>query len=105
MPIPPLDEHGLLPTGIHDCTLDELRVRFGSFQDSDRRPQLFQKLQTLVAEARTAGFLRGLLIDGSFVTAKSNPNDIDLVIILPLAHDVGADLRPAQYALVSKKRV
>ena len=49
--------------------------------------------------------MQGLLIDGSFVTAKSDPNDIDLVIVLPLARDVGADLRPAQYALVSKKSV
>ena len=105
MPIPPLDEHGLLPVGVHDCTIDELRARFGSFQHTDRRPQLIQKLQNLVAEARLGGFVRGLLVDGSFVTAKSDPNDIDLVIILPLTHDVGADLRPAQYALVSKKSV
>jgi len=42
MPIPALNEHGLLPAGIHDCTLDELKSRFGSFQISDRRNQLFE---------------------------------------------------------------
>jgi hypothetical protein len=32
MPIPPLDEDGLLPEGIHECSLEEIRARFGSFQ-------------------------------------------------------------------------
>ena len=105
MPIPPLDEHGLLPAGVHDCTLEEIRARFGSFQGTDRRTRLFQKLQELVAEARAVKFCRSLLVDGSFVTAKLDPNDIDLVLVLPLDHDIKADLTPAAYALVSKKRV
>jgi hypothetical protein len=105
MPIPSLDAHGLLPVGLHDCTLEEIKVRFGAFQDSDQRPQLFQKLQALVAEARAAGFARSLLIDGSFATAKPDPNDIDLALVLPRTHDVGADLPPAQYNLVSRRRV
>jgi hypothetical protein len=95
----------LLPVGVHDCTLEEIRARFGSFQGTDHRTRLFQKLQDLVAEARAAKFCRSLLVDGSFATAKLNPNDIDLVLVLPLEHDVEADLTPAAYALVSKKRV
>ena len=105
MPIPPLDQNGLLPVGVHDCTLAEIKARFGSFQDSDHRPRLFETLQALIAEARAACFARSLLIDGSFVTATLAPNDIDLVLVLPLAHDVRADLPSAQYNLVSKKRV
>ncbi len=105
MPIPPLDQYGLLSAGIHDCTLDELQRRFGSFQISDRRPVLFQKLLALVVEAKAARFIRWLLIDGSFVTAKSDPNDIDLVLVLPHTHDLKADLSPVQYNLVSKRRV
>ena len=45
------------------------------------------------------------MIDGSFVTGKPEPNDINLVLVLPFAHDVAADLSPAQYNLVSKRRV
>lgn len=105
MPIPLLDRHGFLPAGVHDCTLDELKGRFGSFQISDQRPKLFQKFLALVAEAQAARFARCLLIDGSFVTAKPDPNDIDLVLVLPFAHDLIADLSPAQYNLVSKRRV
>jgi len=105
MPIPPLDKHGFLPVGVHDCTLEELKAAFGSFQTTDQRPKLFQKLQLLVAEIRAAQFARSLLIDGSFVTFKPDPNDIDLVLVLPHGHDVAADLPPVQYNLVSKRRV
>ena len=105
MPIPAFDQYGLLPVGIHDCTIAEVRSRFGSFQSSDRRPGLFQKLELLVAEARAAQFLRSLLIDGSFVTVEPKPNDIDLVLVLPRTHNVSADLPPAHYTLISKRSV
>ena len=87
MPIPPLDQYGLLSAGIHDCTLDELKDKFGSFQVSDQRPKLFQKFVAFVAEAQAARFAHCLLIDGSFVTAKADPNDIDLVLVLPHRFD------------------
>ncbi len=51
MAIPSLDSEGFLPVGVHDCTLDEIGARFGTFQRSDRRPQLFARLQAFVAEA------------------------------------------------------
>jgi len=105
MSIPLFDEHGFLPAGVHDCALAEVKSRFGLAPGSDRRPQLFRKLQALVAEVRAANFARCLLLDGSFVTSKADPNDIDLVLVLPRAHDVSADLPPAQYNLVSKRRV
>ena len=105
MAIPGLDPNGFLPVGVHHCTLAEIQARFGTFQESDWRPRLFEKLHALIAEARAARFARALLIDGSFVTAKPAPNDIDLVLVLPRAHDLRADLPPAQYNLVSKRRV
>lgn len=105
MAIPLLDEHGFLPVGVHDCTWEEIKSRFGSFQVSDCRPKLLQKLQALVADVRSARIARWLLVDGSFATAKPDPNDIDLVLVLPFAHDLMADLSPAQYNLVSKRRV
>ena len=78
MPIPALDPDGFLPVGVHDGTLDELKARFGSFQGSDRRPQLWARFVEFVNETRAVGLVRALLVDGSFVTAKPDPNDIDL---------------------------
>src|SRR4051794_3951055 len=99
MPIPRLDEHGFLPPGVHDCTLEEIKERFAVFQESDRRPTLFRKLENLVAEIRVTNMARWLVIDGSFVTAKADPNDIDLILVIYRYHDVAADLLPSQYNL------
>src|SRR5437763_745258 len=50
MPIPDLNADGLLPTGLFDCTLEEIRQRFGSFQGSERRPHLFARLEQTVEQ-------------------------------------------------------
>ncbi len=46
-----------------------------------------------------------LLIDGSFVTDKPDPNDIDLILDLPQTYDFRSELRPFEYNLVSRRRV
>ena len=105
MPIPEFDQHGLLPVGVHDCTLEELEARLGCFQTTDRRPVLFAKLKAFVSEARASGIVRWLVVDGSFVTASALPNDIDLVLVVAAEHDFAADLNPTAYNVVSKRRV
>lgn len=105
MAIPALDQNGLLPVGVHDCTLDELKARFGSFQISDRRPQLFARLEAFLSEARATGLVVSLLVDGSFVTSKPEPNDIDLILVVVPNHSFAADLSPLEYSVLSKRRV
>ncbi|HEX5104318.1 MAG TPA: hypothetical protein VFV87_10935 [Pirellulaceae bacterium] len=105
MPIPALNEHGLLPPGTHDCTLAEIEARFGQFQRSDRRCVLFSRLASFIREVGKVEFAIAVVIDGSFVTAKDEPNDIDLVLILSESHDFAAELRPFEYNIVSKKRI
>ena len=83
----------------------ELAVRFGCFQSSDQRPKLVDRLQQFVSDLRRTGLGRQLIVDGSFVTAKLHPNDIDLILVLPLDHDTAADLTPDEYNVLSKKRV
>jgi hypothetical protein len=105
MPIPPLDDQGFLPEGVHDCALDETKSRFGSFQQSDRRPTLFGKLQKMIAEIQSTHIGRWLVIDGSFVTGKADPNDIDLILVVIASHDFTKEVNPAAYNVLSKKRV
>jgi hypothetical protein len=76
--IPPFDERGNLPPGVHSATLDEVIHRFG--RGSDQREAQAQSLQWLVPLCRRAGVTR-LLINGSFVTAKEEPNDLDCVAL------------------------
>ncbi len=105
MSIPALDEHGFLPPGVHLCALSEVREQFGRFRGSDHRVRLFQKLETFLSEANSARLLRAVVVNGSFVTGKPLPNDIDLLLVLPAGHDFKADLGPAQYNLVDRPRV
>ena len=102
MPIPALNSDGLLPVGTHETTIEEIRQRFGSFDGSDRRIQLFTRLEKLVADLRKSGRFAGVVVDGSFVTAKRMPEDIDVIVALRRDHDWNADLGPSDYALVSR---
>ena len=102
MPIPLFNANGMLPTGVHDATLEEIRKSFGSFQRSDQRPRLFNRLEELLAAMKRSGLFEALLVDGSFVTAKSAPNDIDLIAVLRPGHAFERDLPMSEYALVSR---
>ena len=102
MAIPALTLDGFLPAGVVDCALFELRERFGQFQSSDQRTRLFARLEELVLVMQRSGLFEALLVDGSFVTAKPVPNDIDLVAVLRPGHDFERDLPMSEYALVSR---
>lgn len=76
--IPPFNEHGYLPPGIHKASLEEIARRFGS-QSQIRRDQM-ESVRWLVDLARRAGVER-LILNGSFVTAILEPNDVDCVLL------------------------
>jgi len=101
MAIPTLNTDGLLPEGVHVCGLDEIKSRFGCFQGSDRRPQLFTKLEDLVGDLKKSSLIVALVIDGSFVTGKTAPNDVDVLTVLGTGHDWQADLTPGDYTRLS----
>ena len=76
--LPPFDDVGNLPPGIHACSVDELIARFGS--GSEEREAEISELEQFIEAARTAG-VRRLLVNGSFVTGKLAPNDVDVVFL------------------------
>lgn len=76
--LPPLNEFGYLPPGIHHCTIEELTARFGV--GSPEREIETQELLDFVAWARKAGIQR-VIVNGSYVSAKEAPNDIDIVAL------------------------
>ena len=79
---------------------------FGRFQHSDRRPKLFRKLCNYLKALRQAEIADSVIVDGSFVMAcVDEPEDIDLILVLPREWDWQANLRPNQYNLVSKRRM
>jgi hypothetical protein len=105
MPIPPFTADGELPYAIYDCTLEEIGERFARFQRSDRRIRLFERLVAYVAEVRRTGKAVAVIINGSFVTAQDEPDDIDLILVLPAGTGRPADLRPFEYNVLTKPGV
>ena len=88
--IPDFDEQGYLPAGVHPASLDEIEARFG--RQSEVRQVQMESLRWLVELARKAGVQR-LIINGSFVTERLEPNDIDCVLLIgpDFSRDKGAD--------------
>jgi hypothetical protein len=85
--IPPLNEYGYLPPGVHSATLDEVLVHFG--QGSEQREAQAQSLRWLLPLCRQARILK-LLINGSFVTDQAEPNDVDCVLLAGQDYDESA---------------
>ena len=83
MAIPPMTSAGLLPPGVHDATLAEVELTFGS--RNERRIELFQKMTQFLNLARGFGLFQAIVTDGSFVTDKDTPGDIDAVLLLAAA--------------------
>lgn len=83
MSIPALDPTGWLPPGEHECDFDELRERFGSDTSTPIRQQLVRALRSYLTSPYVERYAESLLIDGSFVSSKRQPGDIDLVPVLP----------------------
>jgi hypothetical protein len=102
MAIPALNAEGLLPAGLFDCSLADVRARFGAFQGVDTRQRLFVRLEELVTAMQRSELFEALLLDGSFVSAKPSPNDIDLVAVLRPGLDFERDLPLSEYALISR---
>jgi hypothetical protein len=78
--IPRLRTDGYLPGGLHPASEAEVLFRFGT--SSRQRRRLALRLRRWIELAKAIG-ARRLLVDGSFITAKQNPNDIDAVLLLP----------------------
>ncbi|WP_050587392.1 hypothetical protein [Mesorhizobium sp. LSJC269B00] len=82
----------LLPAGLHRMTEDELKVLVvDAFPLSTKRPLLWQRFLNLMDEARQLKLEFEVWIDGSFLTQKIEPSDVDFV----LDFDVDAINNPA----------
>jgi hypothetical protein len=77
--IPPFDEIGYLPPGIHPATLDEIEDRFG--KESELRRAQMQSLRWLADLAHRVGAEK-MAVNGSFVSDALEPNDVDCVVLL-----------------------
>ena len=71
---------GYLPEGLHFATETEVEALFGT--TNMRRRTLMRQLSYFLQLARAAGALR-FFVNGSFVTTKPEPGDVDAVCLMP----------------------
>lgn len=69
-----------MPPGIHTARLEEVEARFGS--GSLRRMQLCERLRRVYDLASSTGHVARFVLFGSYVTAKPEPNDVDVVMMM-----------------------
>jgi len=79
MPLPDFNPAGDLPPGIHLATLGEVLKRFGAGGIRENRTRRLTHLYEL---ATRTGHLQRFVVFGSYVTAKAEPNDVDIILIM-----------------------
>lgn len=73
----------LLPAGFHPTDLAGLRrLAAVRFPDSFTRPAIMTHLEQIVGRINHAGILGHIWIDGSFLTEKLNPEDVDVLFVV-----------------------
>ena len=77
--IPNFRNDGYLPDGLHLATEAEITFRFGS--STKQRRRLALRIRRWIELSRSVAANR-LFVDGSFVTEKPDPNDVDAVVWL-----------------------
>ncbi len=77
---PDFDRSGDLPIGVHKATLSEVIEHF--CRGSLRRQTVARRLERIYRFAQSMGHLGRFVIFGSFVTAKPEPNDVDIFMLM-----------------------
>ena len=80
MSLPELTPDGELPVGVYRASIDEVIDRFGI--GSERRQRAAAALRRICELARGTNHLDRVIVFGSFVTAKPEPNDVDVILVM-----------------------
>jgi len=82
---PEFDLNGDLPEGIHQATLTEVLQHFGTV--TVQRRLVAQRLERIYKLAFSTGQVVRFIVFGSFVTAKSDPVDVDVFMLMEDSFD------------------
>jgi hypothetical protein len=86
--LPPFNEQGDLPCGVHSATLPEVLDRFG--RGSVQRRAVAYRLSRLYQLTSSTAQLARFVVFGSFVTAKVDPNDVDVILLMEDTFDLAS---------------
>jgi predicted nucleotidyltransferase len=80
MSLPDFNAEGDLPPGVYRATMEDVVSRFGS--GSPERGRAIKTLQRIFELARATTNLDRMIVFGSFVTSKLQPNDVDVILVM-----------------------
>ena len=80
MALPEFDSQGDPPEGLHQATMAEVLQRVG--QGSDARGKATAVLQRVHQLVTAIGKLERFIVFGSYITAKPDPRDVDIVLVM-----------------------
>src|SRR5712691_6624171 len=86
MPLPQLNHTGELPAGVHQATMDEVLAQFGS--GTAQRQAVTARLRRIYHLAQATRKLERLILFGSYITARPDPNDVDIILVMRDDFDV-----------------
>lgn len=90
----------LLAPGRHVMSVISVKQLFvNPFKDSERRVHLYNRLEEFIQALLVSGIACEVWLDGSFLTEKKEPSDLDVTVILDA--DVGESLTDAQNELIN----
>jgi hypothetical protein len=85
--LPPFGKNGDLPPGIYRSTISEMLRRFG--KGSWQRVAVAQRLERIYRVSVRTGQLARFVVFGSFVSAKREPADVDVFLLMQDTFDMG----------------
>lgn len=77
--IPKRRSDGTLPPGVYQATIDEVLTTY--LPTNQQRQILNDSLRRVVEELRMLDASLLIFIDGSYVTSKAEPNDVDILLV------------------------
>ncbi|OIO91867.1 MAG: hypothetical protein AUJ92_15610 [Armatimonadetes bacterium CG2_30_59_28] len=78
--LPPFNAAGDLPPGVYCATMAEVEQRF--MGATDQRALVTRRLRHIHEVAHRSGHVDRFIVFGSYVTNKSSPNDVDVVLVM-----------------------
>lgn len=84
MALPELNEQGRLPVGLHAASGAEVIARFGL--GSPARQRQAELLQLILQAAGAYETIKRVLVWGSFVSGKAEPQDLDYSLVVSVEH-------------------
>ena len=85
--LPAIGKDGDLPPGIYRATLGETLRRFG--KGSWQRVAVAQRLERICRVSIGTGHVARFVVFGSFITAKREPGDVDVFLLMEDGFDIG----------------